>query len=108
MSEDRPWIAEILRETAEMEAAARQTADELDSARRRRRGRAGRSVVYSVRLDPAEVAALERRAKPLGIGPTVLARNLIRMGLGGGGREDLADAIRRAADAVEDIQAATS
>jgi hypothetical protein len=37
--------------------------------------------VYSFRLDPGEVLALERRAADLGLKPSVLARNLVRQGL---------------------------
>lgn len=40
-----------------------------------------RSIVYSVRLDHGEVAALERRAAARGLRPSVLARNLICIGL---------------------------
>lgn len=90
MYEDRPWIAEIMRQQEATEAARRQTDDDLLTATRRRRSRVSGSVVYSMRLDPLEVDALERRAQELGIGATVLARNLIRNGLRAGPATDLA------------------
>jgi hypothetical protein len=51
-------------------------------AQRSTRRAPGRSTCYSVRLDQGEVAALERRAAAVGLKPSVLARNLIRLGLG--------------------------
>ncbi len=61
---------------------------------------AGPSVVYSVRLDPAELAALRAQADAAGLRPTVLARNLIRCGLSAPGGASLADAVGRLEDAV--------
>jgi hypothetical protein len=104
MGQDRPWIAEILNEIEQFDRAAQQNVDDLQTASRRRRSAGSGSVVYSMRLDPLEVEALERRARQFGIGPTVLARNLIRIGLGAGTAPELADAVRRASDAVADIR----
>src|SRR3954447_18683954 len=73
----RAIIASVEREIAEMEAADAAVAAGLAQ----RRVRAGRTVVFSVRLDGGEVDALERRAAAIGLKPTVLARNLIRIGL---------------------------
>jgi hypothetical protein len=65
----------------------------------------GRSRVYTVRLDSGEVAALERRAAARGPKPTVLARNLVRVGLAPRESGDLLDALDRIAAAVEDLRA---
>jgi hypothetical protein len=78
-------IRAVERQLAAYAEEDRQLSDRL-SARARRR--AGSSVVYSLRLDPDELAALERRAAVLGLKPSVLARNLVRMGLQNGWRSD--------------------
>jgi hypothetical protein len=79
MAEFREYALRCVEEErAADRAAAQQVRSEL-AARLRRRG--GASLVYSVRLDPSEIAALTRRAAEMGIKPTVLARNLIRVGL---------------------------
>ena len=64
-------------------------------ARRSARHSPGRSVVYSIRLDQGEVAALETRAAAAGLKPSVLARNLIRIGLGAAGDDELAHVVGR-------------
>src|SRR4051812_47809735 len=87
-------IAEVERELAELDAIA-STVDP-DLAQRHRRGRSA-SAAYLLRLDPGELAALERRAAALGVQPSVLARNLIRMGLRGIADADQA---RAAADPI--------
>jgi hypothetical protein len=71
-------IAAVHRELAELEAVNGAVADGLQL---RSRGAGGPSVVYSIRLDRGELMALERRAYVAGVKPTVLARNLIRIGL---------------------------
>jgi hypothetical protein len=108
MGQDRPWIAEILNEIEQHDRTQQQNVDDLQTANRRRRSAAAGSVVYSLRLDPLEVEALERRAKQIGIGPTVLARNLIRIGLVAGTAAELADAVRRASEAIADIRGCAS
>jgi hypothetical protein len=71
-------IAAVERELAEMASAN----DAVSAGLQMRSARAGgRSMVYSIRLGRGEVEALERRAAANGLKPTVLARNLIRMGL---------------------------
>jgi hypothetical protein len=80
---------------------------ELDALERRReaiqlaprskRRVTGASVVFSVRLDPAELRALEAKAHMMGIRPTVLARNLLRVGLSS--QQD--DSVIRAVDRLE-------
>ena len=60
----------------------------------RPRRQAGSSVVYSFRLDPGEVMALERRAANLGLKPSVLARNLVRQGLASARLDDSPDQTR--------------
>ena len=81
-------IAIVNRELAEYRAAALE-AEQAPARPARRSGRklTGQSVVFSVRLSPAEVRALERRAALLGIAPTVLARNYVRIGLNSGTSE---------------------
>src|SRR4051812_48963273 len=70
-------IRAVDRERAELLAADAAVRAGL-SVRARRRDS---SVVYSIRLDPGEVRALEVRAAAFGIKPTILARNLVRCGL---------------------------
>lgn len=70
--------AAVAAETAEWEASARLLAE---SESRGRRNRSRSSVVLSVRLDPRELEALERRAFAVGNRPSVVARNFIRTGL---------------------------
>jgi hypothetical protein len=96
-------IAEVERELAEFDAADAQVHAGL--AQRTRRGQRGASFVYSVRLDRGEVAALERRAAVVGLKPSVLARNLIRAGLGRRADADLAAALGRAEDALTELRA---
>ena len=68
---------------------------------RRTRGD-GSSVVFSVRLDPDDLAALEARAARSGVAPSVLARNLIRVGLTPRSAE-LGTAIARAESALAEV-----
>jgi hypothetical protein len=65
-------IAEVERELAEFDAAEAQIRAGL--AQRTRRRQSGASVVYSLRLDSGEVAALERRAAVVGLKRAALAR----------------------------------
>jgi hypothetical protein len=95
-------IAAVHSQLAEMDVADGAVAEGL----RMRSARAeGRSRVYTVRLDSGEVAALERRAAARGPKPTVLARNLVRVGLAPRESGDLLDALDRIAAAVEDLRA---
>jgi hypothetical protein len=95
-------IAAVHRELAAMDAA-----DEAVAAGLRTRGvkPGGRSVVYSIRLDSGEVAALAERAAARGLKPTVLARNLIRVGLAPREAGDVLDGLDRIALAVDDLRA---
>lgn len=95
-------IAAVHRELAELEAVNAAVADGL---RMRITRTAGPSVVYSVRLDRGEVMALERRAYVAGVKPTVLARNLIRIGLTKSAGCEVADAVEGVALAVEELRA---
>jgi hypothetical protein len=83
----------VYRELAEMEAANTAVAEGL--AHRGRRNLRKRSVVYSIRLDPGEVEALETRAAALEMKPTALARNLVRCGLRNEFDPDTADLLER-------------
>lgn len=96
-------IAEVERELAEFDAAEAQIRAGL--AQRTRRQQTGASVVYSLRLDSGEVAALERRAAVVGLKPSVLARNLLRVGLGRRADADLAAALARAEAALSELRA---
>lgn len=97
----RQWIvAKMEREFAQMKAA-----DEAIAVKDRpRRKMSGPSVVYSIRLDRSEVDALERRAALMNIKPTVLARNLVRIGLATNAGADVAGAIDRLEAALEDLR----
>lgn len=95
----------VAAQDAEWKAAQRFLDQSDDLRRRRRRGRG--SVVFALRLDPRELEALERRAYAVGNKPSVVARNLIRVGLSrpadltltslAGEAEDLAARLREAA-----------
>jgi hypothetical protein len=76
-----------------------------DGLRMRSERMGGPSVVYSIRLDRGELMALERRALIGGIKPTVLARNLIRIGLTRPVGCEVADAVERVALAVDELRA---
>jgi hypothetical protein len=95
-------IAAVHRELAELEAINAAVADGL---RMRITRTGGPSVVYSIRLDRGELMALERRAFLAGVKPTVLARNLIRIGLTKTGGCEVADAVEQVAAAVEELRA---
>lgn len=98
-------IAQVEREFAEFEAADRAAADAAArlTTSKRDAGRAGASVVFTVRLDPQELDALRQRAAARGLRPSVLARNLIRLGLQPPGPSDEVD---RAAEHLEAALAA--
>ena len=67
----------VEQEIAEIEAAKAAARTGLSARARRRQS----SIVYSIRLDPGEVQALEARAAARGVKPSILARNLVRCGL---------------------------
>jgi hypothetical protein len=92
------WIqAFVERDLAELEAAS-----QLPPRGRRRKG--GESIVYSIRLDPEEVATLERQAALHDLKPTVLARNLIRIGLARRGNEHLSRLVDSLEETVEQLR----
>lgn len=102
------WIVQrIERELAEMEQRDTEVAGLVDRARHQHGSRS--SVVFTLRLDPDELAALELRAKGVGLRPSVLARNLIRVGLRGRGeaasRDRWVEAIDRLEAAAADVRA---
>jgi hypothetical protein len=105
VSVERPWIDEVEREIAAMESDDLAVTEQLQA---RANGRAGSSVVYSIRLDPFEVAALERRATAAGVRPTVFARNLIRSGLSASQSDARSAALRRVEHAVAELGALIS
>ncbi len=96
-------IAEVQRELEALTAADTAVAASLPS--RSRRGAGGSSIVFTLRLDPDELTALETRAAALGIKPTVLARNLIRAGLTGVHNAGVAEALDRLEMAVDNLRA---
>jgi hypothetical protein len=95
-------IAAVHRELAELEALNGAIADGL---RMRITRTGGPSVAYTIRLDRGELMALQRRAFAAGIKPTVLARNLIRVGLTKSAGCEVAEAVERVAAAVEELRA---
>jgi hypothetical protein len=97
--------ATVEREAAEWRAVQEQLHQAVDRPRRRP---SGSSVVFSVRLDPLELAALERRAAEREIAPSVLARNLIRTGLRTTNRAALSRAVDHLEDVVAQLRAAVS
>jgi len=91
-----------------LEAVAREMAS-WDAPRpkppkRRPRRHRSDSISYSIRLYPEEVDMIEDRAESLGIRPTALARNLIRSGLAADGADDVADAIDRLGQVVDELR----
>lgn len=106
-------IASVEREYEALVAERSARRDEADAEPRRSRGRGrqpvvGPSTVYSVRLDHHEVAALERRAAALGIPPSALARNLIRIGVARPMPTDLAHTVDRLERAVAELRTQVS
>jgi hypothetical protein len=95
-------IASVRREIEQMQAAEAAVADGLSGRGRRA---AGPSVVFSLRLDTGEMAALERRAAVLGVKPSVLARNLVRNGLSHRTEDDLSKALTHLRVAVDEVRA---
>ena len=96
-------VAHVEREIAEWEAKERAGTLPVRSGRRR----SGPSTVFSVRLDPDEVDALANRAAARGLAPSVLARNLIRMGLQrASDTEALSEGLDRVEAAVADLRGA--
>lgn len=97
-------IAEVQREIAAFEAADRAADDAVARLNTsKRNGYAGASVVFTLRLDPQELDALRQRAAARGLRPSVLARNLIRIGLQPPGSTD---DLSRAAEQLETALAA--
>jgi hypothetical protein len=87
----------------ELEALERQREAARLTPRSKRRV-TGASIVFSMRLDPAEVRALEVKAHMMGIRPTVLARNLVRIGLGADQDDALTSAVDRLEAAVYELR----
>jgi hypothetical protein len=99
-------ISEILAARVVAEFAEMDALDEATKLQpRRQRRQTGPSIVYSIRLDPAEVAALEAQAAAAHIKPTALARNLIRCGLATQTGEEVARAVDRLESAVAELRA---
>jgi len=93
----------VYQEIAELEAADAAVRAGLSARARRNES----SVVYSIRLDPGEVRALEARAAARGIKPTILARNLVRCGLEEDPDLRLAAALDRFESALDELREAT-
>lgn len=85
-------------------AALEIRADAAAHPRHSRRKLIGPSVVFSVRLDPADVRELEARAEAAGIRPTALARNLIRCGLTNRFSADVPSAVDRVQGALDELR----
>ncbi|MEO6885629.1 MAG: hypothetical protein ABI232_04980 [Jatrophihabitantaceae bacterium] len=95
-------IASVQRDLAELEERDAAVASLVSSGTRRR---PGSSVVYSVRLDPAEVSALETAAAMRGLKPSVLARNLIRMGLSMPQEDAVSKLVDRLSETMQELRA---
>ena len=95
-------IAFVMAELERQEAADRAVVRALPKRTRRRV--TGPSIVYSIRLDPAEVRLLEERSAALAIGPTVLARNLIRIGLANPRRDGAPHALDNVQSALDELR----
>jgi hypothetical protein len=96
-------VAQVERELAELQARDRAGVLAPSAGRRG----TGASTVFSVRLDPDELTALENRAAARGIPTSTLARNLIRVGLKFAYDTDhLGTAVHRVEEAVAELRAA--
>jgi hypothetical protein len=95
-------IAFVQADLERREAADR--AVERALPQRPRRRTTGPSIVFSIRLDPAEVRLLEERSAVLAIKPTVLARNLIRIGLATPARDGVPLALDRVQAALDELR----
>jgi hypothetical protein len=95
-------IAMVQRELDE--AALADAAIQAGLARRRKAANRP-SVVFSVRLDPDELRALETRAAARGMKPSVLARNLIRTGLAAPAGGDVSDVLDRLSTVTDELRA---
>jgi hypothetical protein len=64
----------------------------------------GPARMFSMRLRPAEIAALDERAAQLRLKPSMLARNLVRAGLRAGHRPDAAKpSIERLVEVLDNL-----
>ena len=77
-------------------------------ATRAARRPSGASVVFSIRLDPRELAAIDARAAVIGVKPSVLARNLIRTGLAAMNSDRVAALVDQLETVVSELRAAVS
>ena len=95
-----------------LEAVAREMAawDQPRPQPPKRRARKHRndSISYSIRLYPEEVDMIQDRAQDLGIRPTAFARNLIRAGLAAERSDDVADAVDRLGQVVDELRSLVS
>ena len=102
----RLMVAHVEWELAQAELVRAKRAQQLPSRGRRRVP--GCSVVFSMRLDPGELEALETRALLEGIKPSVLARSFVRRCLATAAADDgLAAALERMEEAVLDLREQT-
>jgi hypothetical protein len=93
----------VEKQLEEFDAAEAAIAANLNKDRER-----GAPRVLSVRLDVGERRALERRAAISGIKPSVLARNLIRVGLSRSADTALAEAVTHLESAVAELREAVA
>jgi hypothetical protein len=94
--------AAVARELAELDAVNAAAEPPVRALRRT----IGASVVFSLRLDPAELDALEVRARAGGVKPSVFARNLIRTGLAAGHRDRIAATVDQLEAVLSELRAA--
>jgi hypothetical protein len=65
----------------------------------------GATRVFSFRIDVQELRALERRAVLLDVKPSVLARNFVRIGLGGHSTNEIATIVDRLENDLAELRA---
>ncbi len=92
-----------VRRTAALSVAAQAKPAARASTPRARSGGAAR--VLSFRIDAEELAVLERRAALVDVKPSVLARNLVRVGLSADSTDEMSAIVDRLESAVAELRA---
>ncbi|MCW2495377.1 hypothetical protein [Jatrophihabitans sp.] len=99
----RSAISRAIIAAVERENADRERRQQLPPRRERRLR--GPTIVFSIRLDQHELAALDEQAIERGIKPSTLARNLIRAGLQARHNPVLRDAVERLRQSLDEVEA---
>jgi hypothetical protein len=103
---DAEWARRFAIESVQREIAEMERRDALPPRRSRRKPRTPgeQSIVYSIRLDRAEIELLEQQADERGLRPSAYARNLIRSTLAARQNDELADALDRLQQVLDEVQ----